>query len=424
VTRDQSSHDRVAHRLVPRAALALALTAQLACMPRITERCWLVTHPTPPPALPIGFAELDALLLRRATDTTLASRHLDNSLVIVFRKDFAEMLLPALCERLEQARKLSMAGRTAEAGRKYQALLVSSQVLAFAVAMQSMAQYADRRLQAGGQISSTQEKFVDEAAPILEAALGEDPREIERALNSHPGVFAGWATLLEEWPVRVEDGAHKAQVAMVVLDIAFLVVATYRAAGAAAEIAAARRPPMPPLPVFVTGGGVATAGLSGAASLEMAEVLRKLIGLGALDAGVVAALSLTLGRGWAPVPPPGPSNTAQMSSSEWRPTQSPSSETPIRNAQLAGKRHPVTGVPFDKDGFPDFRAAGAVQKEVRITYTGTRTGDYAAANKAAGLESTPKGMTWHHHQDGATMQLIRTDIHAKTGHTGGFTLGQ
>ena len=44
----------------------------------------------------------------------------------------------------------------------------------------------------------------------------------------------------------------------VVLDIALLVVATYRAAGAAAEIAAGR-PPMPPLPVFATSGGVAAA---------------------------------------------------------------------------------------------------------------------------------------------------------------------
>jgi len=233
------SQDRASCQVAPRAVLALTLAASLACMPEITERCRLVTRPTPPPALPAGFAELDALLLRRATDMTLASRHLDNSLVIVFRKDFAEVLLPSLCERLDQARKLAMAGQTVEAGRKYQALLVSSQVLAFAVAVQSMAQYADRRLQPGGQISLTQEKFADEAAPIFEAALGENPREIERAINAHPEVFAGWATLLEEWPARITDGAQKAKVAMVVVDIAFLVVATYQAAGAAAEIVAA-----------------------------------------------------------------------------------------------------------------------------------------------------------------------------------------
>src|SRR5690349_57895 len=120
-------------RIGLRAALAVSLAAQVGCTPQIRERCRLVTNPTPPPALPAGFAEIDALLLRRATDMTVASRDLNSSLVIVFHKDFAEQLLPMLCTRLEQARELAIAGRTAEAGRKYQALLVSSQVLAFAV---------------------------------------------------------------------------------------------------------------------------------------------------------------------------------------------------------------------------------------------------------------------------------------------------
>jgi hypothetical protein len=39
----------------------LALAAQPACLPKIVERCWLVSQPTPPPTLPAGFAELDAL---------------------------------------------------------------------------------------------------------------------------------------------------------------------------------------------------------------------------------------------------------------------------------------------------------------------------------------------------------------------------
>ncbi|MFL5359294.1 HNH endonuclease [Archangium sp.] len=102
----------------------------------------------------------------------------------------------------------------------------------------------------------------------------------------------------------------------------------------------------------------------------------------------------------------------------------PPTETPIRNAHLAGRNHPVTGVPFDADGYPDFRAAGAVKAEVKIEFTGSRARDYAAANKAAGLAETPKGMTWHHHQDGTTLQLVPTDTHAKTGHTGGFSGGQ
>ncbi|QVW71799.1 HNH endonuclease [Myxococcus xanthus DZ2] len=106
------------------------------------------------------------------------------------------------------------------------------------------------------------------------------------------------------------------------------------------------------------------------------------------------------------------------------PRGTPSVDVPIRNAHLAGKEHPVTGVPFDMEGYPDFRAAGVVKAEVKIAYTGSRAGDFAAANRAAGLQATPKGMTWHHHQDRTTMQLVPTDVHARTGHTGGFAGGQ
>ncbi len=42
----------------------------------------------------------------------------------------------------------------------------------------------------------------------------------------------------------------------------------------------------------------------------------------------------------------------------------------------------------------------------RKTQTGNRAADFAAANGAAGLQSTPRGYTWHHHQDGRTMQLV------------------
>ena len=33
---------------------------------------------------------------------------------------------------------------------------------------------------------------------------------------------------------------------------------------------------------------------------------------------------------------------------------------PVRNGHLAGQAHPVTGAPFDADGFPDFKAVDAV----------------------------------------------------------------
>ena len=90
----------------------------------------------------------------------------------------------------------------------------------------------------------------------------------------------------------------------------------------------------------------------------------------------------------------------------------------LRNGHLAGGIHPKTGIPFDKSGFPDF--SGVAKAEVKIRQTGTRAGDFRAANEAAGFSKTPEGYTWHHHQDGTTMQLVPRDTHAQTGHTGGF----
>lgn len=38
---------------------------------------------------------------------------------------------------------------------------------------------------------------------------------------------------------------------------------------------------------------------------------------------------------------------------------------------MAGKNHPNTGIPFDKDGFPDF--SGVAQKTVKVPHTGNRS---------------------------------------------------
>ena len=95
---------------------------------------------------------------------------------------------------------------------------------------------------------------------------------------------------------------------------------------------------------------------------------------------------------------------------------------PIRNISLRGGAHPVTGVPFDEYGYPDFsRWRHPQYPDVRITLTGSRSKDEALANAASGLSQTPEGYTWHHHQDAGLMQLIDYEIHRKTGHTGGFS---
>ncbi|MFZ5553759.1 MAG: HNH endonuclease, partial [Bacteroidota bacterium] len=97
---------------------------------------------------------------------------------------------------------------------------------------------------------------------------------------------------------------------------------------------------------------------------------------------------------------------------------------PIRNQHLAGGVHPVTKVRFDADGYPDFskHLYQGGKNDVIIKPTGTRDADFAAANKAAGYDATPKGYTWHHHQETGRMQLVDSEIHSQTGHTGGYSM--
>ncbi|MFB7371361.1 LamG-like jellyroll fold domain-containing protein [Streptomyces sp. NPDC056222] len=95
------------------------------------------------------------------------------------------------------------------------------------------------------------------------------------------------------------------------------------------------------------------------------------------------------------------------------------------NAHLAGGTHPVTGVPFDAQGFPDFSGhRDPNTPDVNITLTGDRKKDFAAADKAAGINPKyRKGKwTWNHHQNCGKMQLVDMKIHSKTGHTGGFSI--
>ena len=81
------------------------------------------------------------------------------------------------------------------------------------------------------------------------------------------------------------------------------------------------------------------------------------------------------------------------------------------------KKHPKTGVTFKPNGHADF--SSYADETVEIVQTGKRKIDEAAANAKAGLDGTPDGYTWHHVEDGKTMQLVPTDIHKATGHTGG-----
>jgi len=93
--------------------------------------------------------------------------------------------------------------------------------------------------------------------------------------------------------------------------------------------------------------------------------------------------------------------------------------TAERMARLAGTTHEKTGVPFDQEGYPDFSAWSVRDVQLPGRLTGNRVADAKEANRAAGFAKTPRGYTWHHHEDGATMQLVPSDVHRRTWHAGG-----
>lgn len=80
-------------------------------------------------------------------------------------------------------------------------------------------------------------------------------------------------------------------------------------------------------------------------------------------------------------------------------------------------------VPFTKDGCPDFSQwqHRSVPNGVQIRMRGNHRSDYKAALAAAHLKRTPKGWTWHHHQNMRTMQLVPTRLHDHVKHSGGVS---
>lgn len=102
--------------------------------------------------------------------------------------------------------------------------------------------------------------------------------------------------------------------------------------------------------------------------------------------------------------------------------------------------HPITGVPYDSDGFPifDFKFQTHIdpsfylkndtaqfKEAARLLYEETKKDPVLASKftereiQMFGKGIKPKGYTWHHHQDEGKMQLVDEFIHSKTGHTGG-----
>jgi hypothetical protein len=129
-----------------------------------------------------------------------------------------------------------------------------------------------------------------------------------------------------------------------------------------------------------------------------------------------------------------------------------------KNDNLKGKEHPVTGVPYIRDTvecpngdivegvFPEFSPVfeTKLDKNENGDYVGDRTKHEQNCNEKLKeaiekdpelkkkftpeqLEQirngeTPDGYTWHHHQQPGKMQLVDSETHGKSAHTGGYAI--
>ncbi|MCY8165447.1 T7SS effector LXG polymorphic toxin [Bacillus spizizenii] len=112
----------------------------------------------------------------------------------------------------------------------------------------------------------------------------------------------------------------------------------------------------------------------------------------------------------------------------------------LKMGHLKNEKHPKTGVPYDKDGFPIFKAKFDTKidsnlykesdylqfKDATLKLKEEIETDPLLRNQFNDLQiemikagETPDGYTWHHHQDPGRMQLVDQKVHRKTGHTGG-----
>ena len=72
------------------------------------------------------------------------------------------------------------------------------------------------------------------------------------------------------------------------------------------------------------------------------------------------------------------------------------------------------------DGYANFKRAGLVNQEVNVGgFSNNRPADFARANKISPKSPTD---TWHHYQDGHTLQAVDTKYHDLFRHRGGFSI--
>ncbi|WP_169713674.1 HNH endonuclease [Paludifilum halophilum] len=124
-------------------------------------------------------------------------------------------------------------------------------------------------------------------------------------------------------------------------------------------------------------------------------------------------------------------------------TYADGSKHKVIKGKYAGETHPKTGVPYDDNGFPIFDEWSKFEYQLdQSKYLASDTEQFKEATRTLDdlLKRKPeleenftdkqlkdikagkkkiRGLTWHHHQEPGKLQLVPTEIHQPTSHTGG-----
>jgi hypothetical protein len=76
------------------------------------------------------------------------------------------------------------------------------------------------------------------------------------------------------------------------------------------------------------------------------------------------------------------------------------------------------------DGYPDYKSADMVKQEVDIGEFESYPKDFSKADELAPNGPMEDTSTWHHHQNGTTMQEIESSLHDRFRHRGGMSISK
>ncbi len=136
-------------------------------------------------------------------------------------------------------------------------------------------------------------------------------------------------------------------------------------------------------------------------------------------------------------PKKGWEGSGERGNGPWNPNQSGMDADKVKEIESITHGKPITF----KEGYPDlseytYQAKGVDGKtisgdvEIQMSRTGDREKDFAMARKAMadklGLDEfeEPRNLTWHHVEDGTTMQLVPKQLHKNVPHTGGVSIAK